>query len=278
MNRKHFEILAGFKSVEEHGDGLRIAGYASTYEMDRDGEKVVPGAFEKSLSHYMDTNPVMLWNHDAAQPIGHFTGARVDGNGLWVEGVVTAHNHPVYPLIKGGSVRTFSIGGQFGYEGADIKEVDLFEISVVSIPANPKAVFSVQKAFDLTRKGLTPEQYREAIRQAEERLAREPLFFDNPQNEQDVAEINRAIEEGRDPREIEPRFESGYWNGPREAMEEEEKAAGTPLVTMTGTGEGIDPAALEEFVGALMSLADEYGLMIDVQVPDEFMQQEPEAG
>lgn len=137
----------------------RISGYGSIFgNADRQGDIVLPGAFTKSLARTQASGemPVMLWSHAQEQPIGRWTAVREDSKGLYVEGFLNlktergreAHQHIVagdagglsigYTTPKGG--REYVSKGQF-----HLKEVDLFEISVVAIPANPQARISSVK-------------------------------------------------------------------------------------------------------------------------------------
>lgn len=139
------------EKAKQAGD-LVLRGYASTWVEDRDGEFVDPGAFDKSLPAYLEKNPIILWQHNQAFPIGTMTEAFVDGNGLNVVALVHKPDpkeppelHMAYNKIRKGIVKTFSIGGFFEREfvmgRAVIKTVELMEVSVVSIPSNPDSIF-----------------------------------------------------------------------------------------------------------------------------------------
>jgi phage head maturation protease len=82
-----------------------------------------------------------------------------------VEGVVTNTAHPWYSMIKAGSIRTFSIGGRAKYDYPEITEVYLHEISVVTIPANPKAVFGLAKALHVDAPEPEEDVYSDFIRE-----------------------------------------------------------------------------------------------------------------
>lgn len=128
-----------------------IEGYANTVDKDRVGDVVLPDAFTKTLPTYMD-NPVLLFQHDWDKVIGTVTSAEVTDKGLYIRAKVSAAKdvEDVRTKILEGSLRTFSIG----YNEVDavfdertktnvIKELELLEISVVTIPANANAKFGV---------------------------------------------------------------------------------------------------------------------------------------
>lgn len=120
------------------------------------------GAFVKSLDKHRlkETMPAMLWQHDHRQPIGVWTAMHEDDNGLVVEGKLalgTARGREVRELLRMGAVRGLSIGFSIPNGGEEwdeaksvnrIKEVDLWETSIVTFPANEMAmVDEVRSAF-----------------------------------------------------------------------------------------------------------------------------------
>lgn len=166
-------------TIAETGN-LELVGYASTWVLDRDGEYIDPRAYDTSLSLYLATNPMLLWQHNQDWPLGQIVEAAVDANGLLVRAIVRkpeAGEEPwklsAYNDIKAGIVRTFSVGGFFtrDFVGGRIvvTEVELLEISVVSIPSNPSSIFeAAQKA--LGRAPQRPVLPAQAVAQMEQLL------------------------------------------------------------------------------------------------------------
>ena len=135
--------------VKEWGAGGIIAGYASVFdELDAQSDVVAKGAFTKSLSKYQQSknNPAMLWMHDTAEPIGVWTQMKEDMHGLYVEGklaIKTQNGADAYELLKLGAITGLSIGYTAIKSTKDSKtkirtltEVELFEVSLVTFPAN----------------------------------------------------------------------------------------------------------------------------------------------
>ena len=146
------------KSLPTTGDSgiesIFIEGYASTIDMDRTGDVVPASVWEKGIQNYLK-NPVVLAQHDHDDPIGRMTDYRVDGKGLWVKARISSAAEECYGLIKDKVLTAFSIGFRIidaEYNSAAevfvIKELELIEISVVSIPANQNTIFDLSKAFD----------------------------------------------------------------------------------------------------------------------------------
>lgn len=146
-NRRTFQFH--MKLVESESGRREIEGYASTRDLDRTGEVVEPGAFADSLTEFM-TNPVLTYMHDWSNPIGKVTDARIDEVGLFIRAEISETADKVWKLIREGVLRAFSIG----YEVVEEKLIEgvnhilrlrLYEVAVVSIPANRRALFSVSK-------------------------------------------------------------------------------------------------------------------------------------
>jgi HK97 family phage prohead protease len=131
-----------------------LSGYASTFGGAADwyGQVIAPGAFSKTIAKHLaeGTAPVMLWSHDLSEPIGKWTTFREDEKGLFVTGEInreTRRGREALALIKQGAVTGLSIGFRIpkgGRHRADdgivtLTEIDLLEVSAVSIPANPNA-------------------------------------------------------------------------------------------------------------------------------------------
>lgn len=145
------------KQVAKDASGkMIIKGFANTSDKDRVGDMVMPEAFEKSLPEYMD-NPVILFQHNWDKLIGKCLKAEVikegDQQGLYIECEISNAKdvEEVKTKIAEGSLKTFSIGYNevdAEYDEASgvnvVKELELLEISVVTIPCNPKAKFTAE--------------------------------------------------------------------------------------------------------------------------------------
>jgi HK97 family phage prohead protease len=123
----------------------------STYETDRTGERVTPGAFAATLKRWSESAKMIpvLADHDGV--IGSVVGKvdpRMSGEtkrGLEVAGHLdtsTELGTRVYQLVKEGSL-SWSIGYTIPEGGrrkagrvTELAQIDLAEISVVATPAN----------------------------------------------------------------------------------------------------------------------------------------------
>ena len=125
-------------------------GYASTFDLDRQGDIVRPGAFTRTLAERAGRPIPILWSHSTAEPIGAGTEAREDSRGLAVTGELVlsvARAVEVRDLMRAGVVTGLSIGYSVpsggAKQGADgsrqLLDIDLWEYSACVFPANPTA-------------------------------------------------------------------------------------------------------------------------------------------
>jgi len=152
---KIFHIGSTFKAYDD-GNDLHITGMASTNGTDRVGDIIETEAWTKAggLQNYLN-NPVILFNHDYNQPIGRAIALETNDNGLQLKAKIAKSAGHVGELIKEGVLGAFSVGFRVKdaeymteTDGYKIKDAELLEVSVVSVPANQAATFSLAKSFN----------------------------------------------------------------------------------------------------------------------------------
>ena len=153
---KIFHWTSTFKSLGENEDGgVDIKGSASTNALDRAGDIIESDAWTKGGLENYKGNPIILFNHNYDKPIGRAKDLKVTENGLEISAKISKAAGDVTQLIKDGVLGAFSVG--FKVKDADymtetdgykIKDAELFEVSVVSIPCNQGATFGLSKSFD----------------------------------------------------------------------------------------------------------------------------------
>lgn len=168
--QSHHEFQQSTKAVVRNDDDVvvdyrdvRVTGLASDYDLDRDNETIKPGAYRRTLAHFRK-NPVMLADHtnNTRSMVGSYTKIREADDGLHVEG--TLSNAPdefttrIRFLVAENHLKAFSVGGIMRYCPTDyscIEEVDLFEISIVPIPANPRTLLTtLSVTIDIAKKAF----------------------------------------------------------------------------------------------------------------------------
>lgn len=156
MMRKSQPVL----DVKELRDDGQFQGYGSTFggEPDSYGDVIVAGAFAASLQEHRakGTMPKLFWQHNAAEPIGKWLEAVEDDTGLLMTGQLNMNvqrGREAHALLKAGDIDGLSIGYRIKKyerdEDSDVwflKELQLQEVSVVSIGANENATVSDVKS------------------------------------------------------------------------------------------------------------------------------------
>jgi len=132
-----------------------IEGIASTWNKDLGGDQIQYGAFSDTIETFMN-NPVMLFSHQMDKPIGKWTGLVETDKGLEVKGKIntnTALGKDTFELIKSNDLKGLSIG--YSVQDSEavgdtnvLKKLDLWEISIVSIPMNQQAWLTGAKMFE----------------------------------------------------------------------------------------------------------------------------------
>ena len=140
---------------EDDDGGLDIKGSASTNHIDRAGDTIESDAWLKGGLDNFKNNPVILFNHNYDRPIGRAKEIGVGENGLELTARISKSAGDIKDLIKDGVLGAFSVGFKVKdaeylteTDGYKIKDAELFEVSVVSVPCNQNAVFSLAKSFD----------------------------------------------------------------------------------------------------------------------------------
>ncbi|MEY5100383.1 MAG: hypothetical protein RJA36_3102 [Pseudomonadota bacterium] len=195
------EVRAYALQIKAAGDDGTIEGYGSVFGVrDQYDDVIASGAFVDSLKQHKaaGTLPAMLWQHDAGTPIGVWTDMAEDSKGLRVKGQLaleTVKGKEAHALLKLGAINGLSIGfmsKQWAYDReTDVRtltEIDLWEVSLVTFPANEKARITGVKAADLA--GI------QTIRQAEQALRDAGLSADTAKAL--IAEVRRITLGERD--------------------------------------------------------------------------------
>ena len=165
QTKQRLDIPLKIKSLTDTGE---FEGYGSVFGVeDSYSDVVVKGAFQKSLSFWAEKGrlPSLLWQHKMSEPIGIYTEMKEDDHGLYVKGRLLIDDDQLakraYAHAKAGSLGGLSIGyilKDWEYDSSKgvylLKEIDLWEVSLVTMPANDEARISEVKS--LLEKGETP--------------------------------------------------------------------------------------------------------------------------
>lgn len=156
MKNKQFNLFSSFTSKYlEETDELVIEGLANSTVKDRMGDVIVQEAWTKGGLRNYFKNPIVLAFHDHSKPIGKVTGHSITSEGFRITATISKAAGEVRALISDKVLSAFSIGFMIKdaeYDSATdtffIRDLELLEVSVVSVPANQDSIFSVSKSFE----------------------------------------------------------------------------------------------------------------------------------
>lgn len=131
------------------GSGV-FSGYASLFgARDQSGDVVMPGAFAASLKKRGAAEVRMLFQHDAAEPVGSWIDLHETPRGLHVTGRLDRNvqrARELFSLLESKGLDGLSIGFRTVRARRDrasasrlLTEIDLWEISLVTFPMLPGA-------------------------------------------------------------------------------------------------------------------------------------------
>ena len=158
-------LAAEIKAAD--GDEGIVEGYGSVFGvLDQGGDVVEKGAFAGSLGK---VRPKMLWQHDPSQVLGVWDAVEEDDRGLKLRGRLNLQKQlgrDVLSDIRMGAINGMSIGYRTRKSAAQgnarlLKEVDLWEVSLVTFPMNEAATIDAVKAAD-----MGPREFEQALRDA----------------------------------------------------------------------------------------------------------------
>lgn len=175
LNRKVRDFNFACKAISAKGE---FEGYASVFDViDFYKEVVMPGAFAETISAWKakDRYPPALWQHLSYEPVGPITHMEEDDKGLFVRGHLLVDDVPrareARALIHAKAISGMSFGFDVIDEEYDsragvmkLKKIDLWEVSVVTFPANEAAQIAGVKGFN----GRLPStrEFEEFLREA----------------------------------------------------------------------------------------------------------------
>lgn len=145
---KAVEEKKDVQDAEKQGTWI-VEGFASTGDLDAQEHRITAEAQQEGAASLSEYN-TLLYNHDPDKPIGKILKAEALEDRLFIKTFIS-HSEPIiWQKVQDGTLSKFSIKGQILDSGTEkdeetqkeitvIKSMKLFEVSLVSVPANVKA-------------------------------------------------------------------------------------------------------------------------------------------
>lgn len=255
-------MLHKLKGLLEKKDG-EVIGIASTSDPDRDNEVIDQNGWD--LTNFL-ANPVILAHHNYHNfPIGKAVEIGLENGKLMFKMVfsqATEEAKQAYQLVQEGILRTFSVGyipREYDPKDQNItRKAELLEISLVAVPANPKAVVYAKSmknndlAVALCKEWLLDEKLKSEVEQIErvkafgekEEKGAIQDRLDNPSEyqmkEENVHEIWKALDA----------FMNIYWDETIPASDFAPLCKElSKIIAKLGTGDMLGKGALKDLTG-----------------------------
>lgn len=163
----HNSFSWSVKGIDETG---YVEGLGAAFgNVDFGGDRILPGAFQKTLSGRSGI-PMLLY-HDTRRPVGKWSELSETDDGLLVKGkisVKTRDGGEAYELVKDGALSGLSIGYDVASGGKrmagkvrELIDLILHEVSLVTIGMNPEAGVTGVKDQDVFQRwvaGVRPQR------------------------------------------------------------------------------------------------------------------------
>jgi phage head maturation protease len=191
-----------------------VYGWASTEDIDSDGEVIKASALEKALPAYMKF-PTLREMH---QPIavGKTMEAEIKQEGklkgMWIGAKVVAGD--AWEKVKEGVYPAFSIGGNvLKRVGNTISELELVEISLVDVPANKSAVVELWKKDKISKDAESAWSVANLMINVRDRIAWWKYEGKDTASLESVLELLKDLvaREAKEPEKKDDYSEEGLW-------------------------------------------------------------------
>lgn len=170
------------KSVTTDAGDVIIEGYAADFEVDRQGEAFLPGAFDDACKKATRAEIPLLFEHDNKRQLGVIEELRVDPErGLWTRARIAKAQagtwaEDVVDKVRRGMMKGLSVRGlskvKMTANGPRIGTIDLAEISVTPVPVQPGALFAVaQKSFEAAEADVASGEIEKVEDESEKAVA-----------------------------------------------------------------------------------------------------------
>lgn len=147
-----------FEVKEIDNDSRMIKGYASVFgNLDSDADRIMKGAYAKTIKEWGPEGKKrikLVAQHNMSAPIGKIIVMKEDDYGLYIEAKMSEATlgDDYYVMAKEGLIDEFSVGFVSKQKeenedgGYNIKEIKLYEVSMVTVAANDAAVVTDVKS------------------------------------------------------------------------------------------------------------------------------------
>jgi HK97 family phage prohead protease len=168
MNKELKFLNIPFEIKESSEKELIIEGHGAVKNnIDSYKDVIVDGAFTKTIKEQGDRIAFCL-QHDIRNPIGKIQEIKEDEKGLFLRVKISDAEGGIKTKVKEGILKEMSIGysvieaekgEQDGKEVLFLKQIKLYEVSLVTLAANPLAIIEGMKADGQSNKDVIESEF-----------------------------------------------------------------------------------------------------------------------
>lgn len=207
LENKQVDARLEVKEALDDKSILHIKAYALAFgNVDSWGDIILPGALDDFLKSDDADRMALCYQHDRRVVIGKITAKGVDDYGMWIEADIlpTTAGTDAAILLKSGAIKEFSIGYRtdryryekregYDYEIRILEAITVYEVSPVTIAANPSAIIVSAKA-DPNHQTINNNPKPQTVMTPEEIKAMQESI-EKAATEKVAAELKAAIEQ-----------------------------------------------------------------------------------
>lgn len=165
---EHKNLLISGLEVKEDDNGTVLEGYGAFFgNVDSYGDIIEKGAFFETINGENKDRIAFCYQHRMSEPIGKIENIFEDEKGLFVSVRISQSESGIATKVKEGILKEMSIGyiatkREYNDENDTriLKQIDLYEISLVTRAANALAVVTSVKAEDFDLKAMDDEELK----------------------------------------------------------------------------------------------------------------------
>jgi HK97 family phage prohead protease len=168
MKRELKFLNIPFEVKADSDDELIIQGHGAVKgNIDSYKDVITDGAFKKTIKEQGE-RIAFCYQHDIYNPIGKIQEIKEDGKGLWLRVKISDAEGDIKTKIREGILKEMSIGysvmdakrgEQDGEDVNFLTEIKLYEVSLVTIAANPLAMIEGMKSEDQSNKDYIETEF-----------------------------------------------------------------------------------------------------------------------
>lgn len=179
MERKYLSAIEAKLAMDDGAGSGEFVGYASTWTKDRQGDRIERGAFMDAIPSFLTAGFIPVGHDWMDEPVAMPLECSEDEYGLKIRAQFhsTEKAQSARTMVRERLANNLSVGLSIGFalykDGTEIVDngetrlikriPELYEVSIVTVPANPRALVSGAKSVSDRAQGMKLADHSEAV-------------------------------------------------------------------------------------------------------------------